>query len=248
MNNKNLIITIIVVIVVVLGGIYLYNTMKTPGSSYNSNGYNNSSNVKGTMYVTVTDAAADMQNVTAVNMTIDKVDAYSNTQGWVTLSQNSQTVNLLDLKAKSQAELLAKIDVPADTYSQIRLHVAKVWVTEFGQVKEAKMPSGELKIMANTMVKGNGNAVASFDIMADKSMHKTGNGEFIFAPVVKFDSTSNANVNVSSDDKVVVQGGTVNSSVNVGMDIDGTIKSNFQLDSNTKLKINGGAIQINTGY
>jgi hypothetical protein len=263
-NNKMMIAAVVigVVLVVLGGGYFLYANMNTSTqapadtnttTSTDTNGTNTQGTSNqptgtgtGTMYVTVTDAAASMENITAVNMTVDKVDVYSNTKGWVTLSQTPRTFSLLDLKAKNQAMLAAKTDVPVDAYSQVRLHVSKVLVTESGVVKEAKLPSGELKLMTNVGVYGNTNSVVRFDIIADKSMHKTGKGEFIFAPVVKLDSSSSATVTVDANNMVVVSGGNINPTVSAGMDIDGQVKANFILDAAAKLDITGGVIKNNT--
>src|SRR6185295_8129807 len=53
-------------------------TTQNPGST------SDNAQAKGTLYVALTDAAADMKNVTAVNMTIDKVEAYNKVNGWIT--------------------------------------------------------------------------------------------------------------------------------------------------------------------
>lgn len=249
MNNK-VIIILVILAVLILGGVW-YLMSNTNNTNYATTGTENGitqtnqnqTTANGTLYVTLTDATADMTGITAVNMTVDKVEVFSGSaQAWTTLSQSTQTFNLLDLKARGQAALLAQVNVPADTYSQVRLHVAKILVTEYGKVKEAKMPSGELKIMTNVKVNDSSSSVAKFDVMADKSMHKTGSGEFIFAPVVKFDSSSNASVNVDSNNMVTASGGNVDSSVNAGMDVDGSMKADFQLDPKAKLNINAGGV------
>lgn len=240
--------TVVVLVLIILGAWYFMASRPTTQSyaPTNSGATTNStqSQVKGTMYITITDAAVNMQNITKVDMTVDKVEAYSPAQGWVTLSSNSQTFNLLELKAKGQTALLAKIDVPADTYSQIRLHVAQILVTESGEVKEAKVPSNEFKIMADVAVRGNANSVARFDILADKSVHKTGKGEFIFTPVIKFDSSSDVAVQVGVDNMVTVSGGNANASANFGMDINGQVKQDFMLDTSATLTVTGGVIEI----
>ena len=200
--------------------------------------------VKGTVYFTITDAALDMENITAVEATIDRVEVFSSAQGWIVVSQTPKTFSLLELKEKNQAELLAKAEIPAGAYSQVRLHMAKVLVTEAGQVKEAKMPSNELKIMGNIVVGATSNFVGQVDILADRSVHKTGNGQIIFAPVVQLDSTTSATVQVNADNVVTVTGGRVGASVNAGMDVDGSVKLNFQIDPKVKLNINAGVIEI----
>jgi hypothetical protein len=240
--------------VVILGGVGIWYWMSNsnpattyaPANSTNTTAQN-TTQTKGTMYFAVTDAAANMGNVTAVNMTVDKVDVYSQTQGWVNVSQTPQTFSLLDLKAKGQAMLLAKADVPADTYTEMKLHVSNVMVTEAGKASQATMPSNTLDLTANVILNSNTNSTAMFDVMADKSLYKTSTGAFVFVPVVKFNSSNDATVSVDSNNIVMASGGNVDSSVTAGMDLNGALKLNFTLDPNAHLNItNGGAIQMNT--
>ena len=252
MENKTLVTILIVVLVLLVGfGAWYVMNYPNPITDYmnnnttenNNQNDNNQNQAKGTLYFTVTDAAANMQNVTAVNMAIDRLEVFSNTQGWITLSTTPQIFNLLELKAKNQSKLFVKSDVAADTYSQLRLHVTKVLVMESGQIKEAKLPSNELKMQANIVVNSNTNSVARVDMLVDKSLHKTGNGNFIFAPVVKLDSSSDVMVQVGSENIVMASGGTVHSSIHGGMNLDGQMMLNFQLDQNTDFHINGAKIE-----
>jgi hypothetical protein len=246
MNKTGWVIIVIVIVLLVGGGIWYWMSMSNPNTSnsstYNTTGTQNQA--KGTMVLSVTDAAASMKNVSEVTMVVDKVDVYSNTQGWVTVSQTPQTFNLLELKSKNQAKLLVQADVPTDTYSQIKFHVSQLAVTESGVVKNAVLPSNDFNLSANVTVAPNVDASATFDIMADKSLHKTAKGDFVFAPVVTFNSSSNANVQVDANNVVTISGGTANPSVNAGMDVDGTVKANFQIDPSAKLDVNGGVVQV----
>jgi hypothetical protein len=199
---------------------------------------------KGTLYVTITDGAFDMQGVKAIDITIDRVQVFSNTKGWITLSQTPKTFSLLELKAKNQTELLTKLLVPGDIYSQIKLRIARVRVTELNEVKEVRLPSHELIVKANIRVNGNTSSLARFDFIANESLHKTDNGTFIFAPVIKLYHSYDAGIKVGSDNIVVVFSGTVNPVIDAGMDINGETKLNFQIDPKAKLRVNGDKIEI----
>ncbi|OGZ69217.1 MAG: hypothetical protein A3D44_00830 [Candidatus Staskawiczbacteria bacterium RIFCSPHIGHO2_02_FULL_42_22] len=255
MDNKT-IITLVVVIgaLVLLGGGYLlYTNMSTDtqgnysvnnDTNQNVNEQNNQNQATGTLYVTITDAAANMGSVSAVSMTVDKVEVYNNAQGWITVSSTPKTFNLLELKAKSQAMLVASADVPVNSYNQIRVSASKILVTEAGKVKEAAMPSGQITFETNMVVYGNTNSVARVDVLADKSLHKTKDGSFIFAPVITFDSSSNATVIVDTNNVVTVSGGAINPTIHVGMNVGGEMKTNFQLDQSLELLINGPVIEL----
>jgi hypothetical protein len=60
---------------------------------------------------------------------------------------------------------------------------------------------------------------------------------YIFSPVVKTETKSSANVSVNSSNVVSVSGGNLDYENTIGMDIDGSVKANFQLKSNAKLNI-----------
>src|SRR3989344_8504352 len=158
--DNTVIMVIIIVALVLLGGIFLLYNMQNPSGlpAYTptpTSTPQNQNQTKGTIYFAVTDAAANMQNVSAINMTIDRVDVYSAAQGWVTITQAPQTFSLLELKSKNQSKLLAKASVFADTFSQVKLHISKVMVTESGKVKEAKLPSNNFNLASTMKVNGN---------------------------------------------------------------------------------------------
>ncbi len=253
--NKTLTIVIVVAVIILVGAFAWYmisnNTVNqmTDGTNTTQNTQNNGSgnttqSAKGTMYFAITDAAADMKNVTAVNMTIDSVQAYNKVDGWVTISQASQTFNLLDLKAKHQAVLLAKATVSANTYNEFKFHIAKVMVTANGQTKQATLPSGNFNVKTDLIVNANSTSAVQLDVLADKSMHVTSSGEYVFAPTVTFDSRVKANVAVGTNNVISIANGETNASVHAGMDIDGTVKTDFVLDANTKLNVTGGVIKV----
>ena len=251
MEKSIIIIIILVVAILGIGAFSLFyanpNLLNNP-SNNNSNPQNNQNQTKGTIYFTVTDAAADLGNINAINATIDRVEVYSATQGWVTITRTPQTFSLLELKAQSKAQLLAQADISSGLYTQTRFHITKILVTEAGQVKEAKVPSNEFNMNLNMQVDQNAITVTKLDILADVSLHKTGKGEFIFAPVVKANTHNNAIVQVGSDNIVTTSGGMTNQSIIAGMDIDGQVKPNFSIDSNINLELNAtGGIQVTNG-
>ncbi len=208
-------------------------------------GYFNSNNSttppsanQGKVIFSVTDAAADMSGVTSVQMTVDKIEMHSAANGWVTVSNDVKTFDLLALKAQGALAAAADVNVAEGTYNQIRLHVQKVAVVKSGVEAEAKLPSNNLEVTGTFTVTHDSTTSVKLDFLADESFHITGNGKFIFAPVVKTESRTNADVSVAGDDKVVVSGGSVESDSTEGMDVDGTMRDGFKLEAGEKLEIN----------
>ncbi len=199
---------------------------------------------QGRAVFTITDAAADMGTVSSVKVTIDSVQVHSATEGWVTVSSTPQTYDLLKLKAEGSQALLADASLKTGTYQQVRLMTSKVVVTDTSGDHEAKLPSGELKIVGELTVNESSTSTATFDFIANESLHVTGNGEYIFAPVVKLETREKADVDASSKANVKITGGTIKANIKVGMDIDGNTGVGLNISKDTKLSIGGGKIKI----
>ena len=194
---------------------------------------------QGRTVFTVTDAATALTGVTAVNVTVDKLEAHDAANGWVTVSTTAKTYDLLQLKQTASAALLADANLAAGTYDQIRLHISKVEVTANGKTQTVVLPSNSLKIVGNLTVKAGQTSTASLDFMVDKSLHMTGDGKFILAPVVRLLVKNAVGIKIGSDDKVEVSGGSTESDQTEGMDENGDMKANFELDKNLELDAQG---------
>jgi len=248
--NKKIIWGVVIAIVVIVGIYYVARTPNMAGVDSSDTAENNDTQNQvakvGRVVFSVTDAAVNMDTISEINMKVNSVDMHSITNGWVNVSTTPHTYNLLDLNAKNQSALLADTQAKADTYDQIRLVVSSINVkTKTGTVKEAKLPSGELKINTKLLVNSDKTSNISLDFLADKSLHTTGNGSYIFAPVVKTETKSDADVSVDSNNVVVVIGGHMDDTNTVGMDVDGSVKLNFQIDDKIKLNLdNNNMIKV----
>lgn len=200
---------------------------------------------KGNAVFAITDAAASMQSVSSVKITIDSVKIRSAAESWITVSSSAKTYDLLQLKAEGSQALLADVQLKEGTYDQIRLGISSVVVTDAKGEQEAKLPSGELKIQGNLIIKANSTATATFDFIADESLHLTGNGKYIMAPVVHIETREDADVEVSSSNKVEIKGGKIHTNVRVGMDAEGNIGVGLRIPADLNITIDTeGAIKI----
>ncbi len=224
MTKKNTISLVILGIVVVGVGAYLLSQQ--------------TSLQKGTVAFGVTDAAGSMGDVSSVLVTINKVDVHDATSGWVTVSNETKQYDLLVLKQSGAVSLLASSSVAVGTYDQVRLMISKVIVVKSGVRVEAKLPSGELKIIGNIVVNADKTTSMVFDFMADKSLHTTGNGKLIFAPVIKIQKRTDAQVELKSNDEIDITGGKEENDENVGMDEKGEVRNNFELKGNLNIDEN----------
>ncbi|MBI4162809.1 MAG: DUF4382 domain-containing protein [Candidatus Aenigmarchaeota archaeon] len=234
METKNALLLLALVAVVFVAGCTTY----TSGSA------------TGRAVFTATDAAADMGTISSVQVTIDEIKVHSASKGWVTVSSTPRTVDLLELKAESKNELLADANLAADAYSQMRFEVSKVMVTDASGTYEAKLPSNEVKFSGTLVVEANKTATATFDFLADESLHITSRGsgsagtKYVMAPVIQVTTRSNADVRLESDNEVQVSGGAVNTNEKIGMDINGNVGVGLKIPANVVLDVNGGVISV----
>ena len=193
----------------------------------------------------MTDAAADMGAVTSVKVTVESIKVHSAAEGWVEVSSAEKTYDLLQLKAENKNELMADVQIDEGTYDQVRLDISSVVVTDANGTHEAKLPSNELKITGKLVVEANSTAAATFDFIADESLHVTGNGKYIMAPVVEFESREGADVSVQSNNRVEIRGGDIKTDVKVGMDISGNVGAGLKIPVGTELDLDtSGMIKI----
>jgi len=191
----------------------------------------------------ITDAAADMGAVSKVEVTVDSVQAHNDAQGWVTVSSEQKKYDLLALKADGKTALMGDVQLKEGTYQQVRLVISKVTITDENGTHDAKLPSGELKINTDLTVAANTTSALTFDFAADESLHTTGDGKYILAPVIQVESRDHATVDASDKTDVEVRG-SVKSSTKVGMDVAGNIGVGLGIKADDALTIDGGAIKI----
>lgn len=192
----------------------------------------------------VTDAAAEMGSVSSIQLTIDRVQVHSAAKGWVTVSSTPRTVDLLELKAQGKQLIIADSQLDTDTYTQVRLDVSNVQVRDADGTHEAKLPSNELKLVGELRVESNETTSARFDFIADESLHVTGNGKYILAPVIQFEIRENTVVTTDASGSAVITGGNIKTNSKVGMNARGEIGVNirFPLDANVLIGGNGQII------
>ncbi len=186
----------------------------------------------GRLVLGIKDAAEGMGSVSSVMVTVDSVQAHSASQGWVTLSSTPKTYDLMKLKADGSTALLADMQVRNDTYGQIRLQISRVAVTDSNGTHDAKLPSGELKIVGDIGVKANSTTIATFDFIASESLHATGNGQYIMRPVIHVETNEDGQVEVDGDGKVSIRGGRPKSSSWFEMDLNGNVAQREQRAQN----------------
>lgn len=227
---------VVIGILVILGGVYLI-------IRNNSNSTDDANSLTGRVVFSVTDAAVNLETINAINMRISRVELHSKAEGWVRLSSTPRTFELLELNESGRSLLLADVEAEAGAYDQVKLTIDQVnVVTKDNTTREATLPANDMPITTTVVVSGNATTSVNFDFLADQSLHVATDGEYVFAPVVRTESRSGATITLGADSAVNISGGRVDSATTLGMDVDGSVKTNFVLDAATRLDIYGGAV------
>jgi len=192
---------------------------------------------KGKAVFAVTDDAADMGAVTSVKITIDSVRVHASGGAWTSVSSTAQTFDLLELRAKGTAQLLAQAAINAGAYDQMELGISKVLVVDSKGEHEAKLPSNKLQLKGSLDVKADATATANFDFLADQSLHVTGEGRYILAPVIHMETKANATAEIKANNEVVIRGGNTTTDAQVGMNIEGTVDTGLRVSPDAVLSI-----------
>ncbi|MEC8221159.1 MAG: DUF4382 domain-containing protein [Nanoarchaeota archaeon] len=197
----------------------------------------------GELYITVTDAAANMDAVTRVDATIANAQVYSETQGWVDVQSEEKTYNLLEYRNGAKQAFIGNANISAQEYSKVRFDLESIVITHTnGTTQESEIIRKDFEFDQKTSIKSNTTNTLLLDIIVDESLHKTEEGEYVFATVVKSEAKSNVNVDASNEADVKTNGGSVISATKVGTDIDGNIGVGLSvpLDAKISLSLLGG--------
>jgi hypothetical protein len=156
----------------------------------------------GSLSVAMSDAPPNLGNVTAVNVTVTKVEVHpgdgtettdtTNDGKWKTCWQGSQQFNLLSLaNVKDVTNLPLIVDrnsLPAGTYDQLRMTIdpASATITVNGTTQPLSVPSGSesgLKSKKFTVSQGT-NTVLLLDFNVAESVTQQGNGSYQLKPII----------------------------------------------------------------
>jgi hypothetical protein len=135
----------------------------------------------GRLTINITDPPVPLENV---EVSFENLEIHKAGGPWTTIPMDNDTFELLDLDGVT--ELLASYMVEAGVYTQIRLDIAtvQIWVTGDETPHEARIPSNKIKLVGSFKVVEGEDTEITVDINGAQSV-QTGNGEYIFRPVVK---------------------------------------------------------------
>lgn len=154
------------------------------GSSSSDSGGSSAGSGRGTLVVAMADAPPAPE-VTAVNVTIDRVEAHVDGE-WTPLPMAAPvTLNLLDL-TRVEA-VLGSATLPAGSYNQVRFFPSQSTVTDATGTHDVTIPSAAqtgIKVNVNYDIVPNEVTTVLLDFNVNKSLHRQGNGQWRLQPVI----------------------------------------------------------------
>ena len=136
----------------------------------------------GTLEVRVTDAIDP--EVSKVFVQVSEVTVHREGTGeWETVVVGPETFDLMALTGVEG--VLGESSLPVGRYTQVRLNVLDVQIERDGELLEAEVPSGVLKLVGTFKLEEEVSTIITIDFDVEKSLVARGNGSYLFKPVVK---------------------------------------------------------------
>lgn len=193
---------------------------------------------KGSLFVSVADANNNTEGMDDVKIKIEKVEIHNEANGWVAVSSNVESYKLLELKESGMAKYYVDEKLDAGVYDGIRFTLGDVTVANAtGTDIKASLPSNQITANMVVKIEKESHTHVMLSFLTDKSLHLVNGGKYVFSPVIKAISRSDTKVMVGSEGDVEALGGTIDSSLDIGVDLDGVSKEGFVLDTQTGLVV-----------
>lgn len=196
----------------------------------------------------ITDKAAEGGDIRSIFVTVSEVRAHEPRQGWITIPTGTKKFDLLELKRTGVGGIygfLGEGRLKEGTYTQLTLTVSEVNVVKFdGSTYAAKLPSNTIKFIRQLTVRKGETATVVFDFEADRSLHETGDGKYIFLPVIKFSAGVRVVAEMLPGNRIRVGSGVAALGAPIGMDENGDALDNYALHPATDIELLGETLKL----
>lgn len=148
-----------------------------------------------TFKVRMTDGPGDYVQL---NVQVTSVDVYSSSQGWVNLSSQTQSINVLSLTNGAEMELASSTQVTAGTYTKLRITFASqasIQLVGGGAAISLNWTGGtqQVEIVINEQVSASSGANLLVDFNVAQSVSEVG-GVFNLNPIITVIADENTGV------------------------------------------------------
>ena len=141
----------------------------------------------GQLILNITDDPGLNITKTVVNISqvmVHRSAAVNNTTaGWEMIVNESQTFDLISLS--NVTEFFGSTTLSVGMYTQIQLTVESCVITINGTEYDCKVPSGAIKLNKPFTLMPGQTITLTMDFDVQESVHETGNGKYMFNPVIK---------------------------------------------------------------
>ena len=204
-----------------------------------------STEATGDVVFAITDAAANMGEVTNLEVTVNQIRVRAEGGEWTIVSTETQTFDLLQLRATNTVQLMTQVQLQERNYDMVELNISDVAVTNGSGTHTAMMINNRLQMECMLEVQTNTMTTASFDFIANESLYETTDGQYVFAPVIALQTRTQAEVQIRNNNEVDISGGTVRTNAQIGMNISGQMGEGLKIQTSAQLQISAGnVIQI----
>lgn len=203
---------------------------------------------EGELVFAITDAPADLSNISELNIEFSSLEVFNDEFGWSNISLESSEFDLMQLREANRTQLMSNISVSQGEYSRIRLIVDNVTAIVDGEEMDVKLPSNRLTFDTRIEVEINETSLMLFDFKLNESLHVTGNGEYVMAPVIQIQSMKRVNISID-DNMLEIRNREMIRDREFGMDENGQFGPGFRIPANANITINetDGGINIDLG-
>lgn len=198
---------------------------------------------KGKLYLGIKDKAIGISEIKSIKLSISAIHLVNQKEEIIEIPAENEEFDLIDLKNSGITELLASEEIPTGTYKELRLFVREVSVNKGGEENKAKLPSNALKLKGDIIIEKDKTTTTITDFLADKSLHVTGQGRIIFAPVIKYEVQTDTTAQINGK-QLLTGTGIPRISKLVGMNTNGDIEDNGAIDPNAPLNWDGNKLSI----
>ena len=188
------------------------------------------SGAKGRLVFAIHSTGNPVDKLGAMLVPLESVLIHSTKDGWVTLLKSPQTFDLLFINRNRNPELVLDINVGEGQYDRLRIRFGEVVVLKGNIATPIKSISDEFNVPLNISVEKGRDSAFTLKFSADKSIHKTVGGTYIFAPVFNLNSRSQISTIQESGSRVEFFGGKPEFSAMFGVDLNGNAKINYSID------------------
>ncbi len=200
---------------------------------------------QGHVVFVVTDEAVPLDGIASIFLEVKETWIHGR-GGWVQISKTPARYDLIRLRDSGFNELLSDINLEVGNYQQLRLVIQSVSILEkTGNVLNATLPSGEIKMPFNLRVLPQKDSAVIIDFIASDSLHRTGSGKYIFAPVVKVTAVSTGTTVQFFPNRVNVLTGSSDFAATYGMNENAEMKPDFKFTTLEVMDLmKNGALRI----